>query len=73
MGTMFTALLVVVVLELVGVLVVRQLHQLGLTSTTFDGLFEKGGGTVRFSGTGVLAAFVIIDALGILAVYVLAR
>jgi hypothetical protein len=73
MGALFAALVVVVVLNLVVVLVVQRLHQLGLTSASVDGLIEKGGGTVRFSGTGVLAAFVIIDALGILAVYVLAR
>lgn len=66
-------LVAVVVIYLVSVLVLWLLSFIGPVSATIEGIVERGGGTIWFAAAGVVAAFLLIAALGLLGLYLILK
>jgi hypothetical protein len=69
----FGAAAIVVTIFLVGLLVLRVLSTLGPIQAGVNGSIEKSDATVWFTAAGVVAAYVIVVVIGLVAVYLLAR
>lgn len=66
-------LIVVVVIYFVTVLVLWLLSKIGPITAVVEGIIEHGGANIWFAAGGVMAAFIIIAAIGLLAVYLILK
>jgi site-specific recombinase XerD len=69
---LITGLIVVAIVYFITVVVLFALSSMGPVTAGMNGRVRKGSLTVRFAGIGIVAAFLLIAILGIVAVYFLA-
>lgn len=72
-GHVLSASLAIVLLYFASVVVIWVLSTIGPISATVNGVIEKSGGNIWFAAGGVVAAFIIIFGMGLIALYLIVK